>query len=383
MKQKKFFHKFLENFEKLDHADIKNFITLIEKERETFSSLLNGLDLGLIVLDQKNIIFVNNKARDMLYISDYTSPLHQSDINHLIKNKGLFDKILNTDWDHQSVITLSDQRNRIYEVQRITTDLGYFIIKLKDVTQQKDLEFKLKQFESIAALNTMAAGIAHEIKNPLAAIDLHTQIIKKGVKNKVIFIPEEVENYIHIVEEETQRLNNILNDFLLSARKRELKLSFIDLNHYLAEIIKFMMPLIEEKKILLDEEYGDIPKIFIDKEYLKQAILNLLKNAVEAMEKSDVKRIRISTFYDLGRDSVGFSICDTGEGMKEETIQKIFEPYYSSKDSGTGLGLTIVYKIIKEHGGDILVDSTLHTGTTFVVYLPIRQGQRLLKADHI
>ncbi len=385
MKQKKFFTKLVENLEKLDHSDVRQFLGKIEKERQTFSHILNDLDLGLMVIENNTLVFCNNTGRDMILLPDIELPVPLSSIAKLVKNPSLFQNLMDIDWlsrDAASIL-ITDKHNRSFEVSRIMTDLGYSILKFKDVTNERELEFKLKQFESIGALNTMAAGIAHEIKNPLAAIDLHTQILRKGIKNNIIFVPEEVDNYINIVEEETRRLNNILNDFLLSARKRELKLSFVDFNDYLQGILHFMDPVIQEQKVLLDTEWGDIPKIFLDIEYLRQAIINLLKNALEAMHKSDVRRIRVATFYDLGRDSVGMSLCDTGPGMNEETMQKIFEPYFSTKNTGTGLGLTIVYKIIKEHGGDILVESKPGQGTTFVIFLPIRQGPRLLQGDRI
>lgn len=385
MKQKKFFNKLVENLDKLEPAEIRHFLSKLEKERVTFSQVLNDLDLGLMVIEGDSLIYCNTRARDMILLPDIDLPCPLPTVYKQAKNPSLLQSLtgLHSEIPAGPVVLLTDRHNRSFEASRIDTDLGYSILKFKDVTSQRDLEFKLKQFESIGALNTMAAGIAHEIKNPLAAIDLHTQILRKGIKNNLIFVPEEVESYIQIVEEETRRLNNILNDFLLSARKRELKLSFVDFNEYIGDILHFMNPVVEEQQVILDTEWGDIPKLFLDREYLRQAIINLLKNALEAMHHSDVRRIRVTTFYDLGRDSVGLSLCDTGQGMSEETMKKVFEPYFSTKSSGTGLGLTIVYKIIKEHGGDILVESKSGQGTTFVIFLPIRQGQRLLQGDKI
>ncbi len=132
---------------------------------------------------------------------------------------------------------------------------------------------------------------------------------------------------------------------------------------------------------------GDsIPKIFIDKDYLRQAILNLLKNAIEAIKsknypyynKKTIKKIQIKTFYDIGTDSIGISIIDSGIGIENEKLQKIFEPYYTTKEYGTGLGLTIVYKIVKEHGGDIKVESEKDNGSKFTIYLPISKGTKLI-----
>lgn len=385
MKHNKFFEKFIENLSKIDEVDIKSMLEVMERERRIFRTTLDKLDEALFVVFENEFVFINKPAEILLGSGNIKTPITFEKTREFVRNYPLLDFILTTlkDIDFETEFSYEAREKTYYEIEKITSEDGLIIIKIRNITQKKNLEFQLKNVESISALNNLAAGIAHEIKNPMTAIDLHTQLVKKAIDKNTISVPVEIKNYIDIIDEESGRLNRILNDFLVSARKRELSLTFENINDYLDNILQLVEPEIDENGITLVKHYGEIiPKIFIDRDYLKQAVLNLLRNAFEAMSGCSVKRLEITTEFDRGADAVAVSIADSGKGIDEEKIGKIFEPYFTTKEYGTGLGLTIVYKIIKEHGGDIRVESRRGDQspivTTFTILLPTMPGKKYI-----
>ncbi len=386
MPNNKFFEKFLENISHQDESKIKFIVESLESERRIFKDILDHSDEAIIIINENRIFFLNQSAKKLLMTPRIVKiPALTDELKKLAGNQVLFDCIISSlpKSDFKAEFSDNAKETRYYYFEKVTLGDNIFLIKLKDISEKKKIDFQLKNAESVSALNTLAAGIAHEIKNPLTAIDLHTQILKKGIHKKIIEVPPEVNNYIQIVDEEQHRLAKIVNDFLTAARKRELKLTFENINQYLKNIIFLIKPEIEKNEIELIEDYNDVPKLFFDRDYLKQAIINLLKNAIESMSTSAVdpnndKILTICTFFDNATDSIGISISDTGSGIDSEKIQKIFEPYFSTKEYGTGLGLTIVYKIIKEHGGDIKVESTKGKGSKFTLYIPLSKGTKMI-----
>ncbi len=388
MKQNKFFEKFLENLSKIDEFNLKTIIEIMENERRIFRTTLDKLDEALIVIADEEFVFINKPAQSILGAGSLKTPVPIEKVREYVRNYPLLDFILTTlkDKDFESEFSYEARDKVYYEIEKITTEEGLIIIKIRNITQKKSLEFQLKNLESISALNNLAAGIAHEIKNPMTAIDLHTQLIKRAIVQETVKVPQEVENYVAIIDEESGRLNRILNDFLVSARKRELSLTFENINEFLDGILQLVEPEFEENGITLVKRYDDlVPKIFIDRDYLKQAVLNLLKNAIEAVKDCSVKRIEIGTYFDTGTGSVAVEIGDSGKGIDDEKIGKIFEPYFTTKEYGTGLGLTIVYKIVKEHGGEIRVESRFTQQspivTTFTLLLPTTPGRKFIGKD--
>lgn len=381
--QNKFFYKFLENISKLDETDIKNILQSFETERRIFKNILDLLDDAFIVMDNEKIFHLNNKAKTILDISNIKLPIFIEESYRFIGNQTILDFILlikDKEGYEKSELVQHGNEERYYSIEKFLLET-YYIIRIRDITEDKKIQLQLKNMESISALNTLAAGIAHEIKNPLTSIDLYTQIIKKKIKNGFLNIPQDVHEYINIIDEEQKRLAKIVNDFLITARKRELKLEFENINEIILEVLDLLKPEFEKENISVKTKLENIPKIFVDKDYLKQGLINIVKNSIEALTAKDneeKKLIEVSTFYDKGKDAIVVKVFDNGVGIEMDKLQKIFEPYYTTKEYGTGLGLTIVYKVIKEHNGDIKVESQKDRWTVFTICLPVSRGTKMI-----
>jgi signal transduction histidine kinase len=267
------------------------------------------------------------------------------------------------------------------------------LIYIEDITEKRGREARLRRAENLASLTTLAAGVAHEIKNPLGSISIHIQLMQKAMeKNRELFarahpggtdsIGQEpvpyfdlLDKYIGVVNEEVDRLNHIVVDFLFAVRPMDMEFREGDINALITELVEFVWYELEQNHIecVLNLE-ENIPPIPFDERYMKQAILNLIKNAQAAMPEGG--SLRIST----GRTDTELliSILDTGMGIGEENLPKIFEPFFTTRETGSGLGLTLVFKIIREHQGEINVKSRKGEGACFTIALPIPQKDRRL-----
>ena len=251
------------------------------------------------------------------------------------------------------------------------------MVYMEDVTIIRSEQARLRRAESLASLTNMAAGVAHEIKNPLASMSIHLQLMKRQLGSCEVDT-EELLEYLGIVEEETERLNSIVSDYLLAVRSGNLQRSMSSLNDIISELLQFLCFEMKELRVIVVEKLDkNLPLVPLDEASMKQAILNLVKNAMEAMPNGG--KIELETSRDADRIYLG--VRDSGQGIPEEIAGKIFEPYFTTRSTGSGLGLTIVYKVVREHGGDIEVNSTPGRGTAFQVTLPIPQREPKLIED--
>jgi len=242
------------------------------------------------------------------------------------------------------------------------------LLHIEDVTDRRSKEARLHRAESLASLTTLAAGVAHEIKNPLGSISIHIQLIQKTMSSPKRLDRKTVRHYLDVVNEEVDRLNRIVVDFLFAVRPMDARLEEADVNKLLEDLLEFVHFELEEAKIeLIPRLAEDLPLLEFDEKLLKQALLNIINNAVAAMPKGGT--LTVST--ERRGEVVLVHVRDTGSGISDENMAKIFEPYFTTKDFGSGLGLTVVYKIVKEHGGEINVKSREGEGTTFTISLPI------------
>lgn len=240
---------------------------------------------------------------------------------------------------------------------------------IEDVTEMREIEDVLKNQEKLAAIGKLAAGIAHEIRNPLASISGSVQLLSSQAGT------EEDKKLFNIVIRETDRLNLLISEFLDYAKplpKPTDRISLTALVHEVLELISYNKKL---RTDVVQERHLDGEQVFIlgYKDKLKQAFLNIIINAYQAMEKVERPSLRIQIERDNGLAIL--RIKDSGSGMSEETRRRIFEPFYTTKSQGTGLGLAVTHKIFEGHGASIIVESEEGKGTEFVI--KIKEADKL------
>ena len=220
--------------------------------------------------------------------------------------------------------------------------------------------------ERLVTIGQMASIVSHEIRNPLAVIKNSAYLIKTKIDNLDIEDPK-VERHLSIIDSEIKQANDIISEILGFARTRDLQLNPNNINAYLRDIIS--SSIVPDNVEIMDEISEQDAKVNIDAEEIKQAIRNLIGNAVEILAEKDTGKIVVST--KIKANAVKISISDNGPGMDEETKEKIFTPFFTTKARGTGLGLAVVKKAINRHNGKIKVLSKLGKGSIFNIYLPI------------
>ena len=251
----------------------------------------------------------------------------------------------------------------------------------RDMTFFNRFKEEFRKNESLAQMTTMAAGVAHEIKNPLASISIYLQLMDKMMEKNGSMTRAEAKKYLDVVSEEVDRINKIAVDFLFAVKPMKVNLAICNVNDIVKKTVDVIKAELKEKGISLKMHLAvSLPKVLADSTLIQQSILNLVKNAIQAMpEGKKDPEISISTFIE--GDMVKISVADNGCGMTEEQMSKIFEPYYTTKSSGTGLGLTVLFKIMKQHEGDVTVRSTPGAGSEFTLQIPVPSSERFRLTD--
>lgn len=386
-------HNFVKRaLEKLEQLDIIQIEQLIKREDSYITILeqvLDNLAQGIILLDnRKRLVYINKVAKLLPPIIRKKSYEGDS-IYSIIEDKNVIAYIqaeltkigyneeeneFNYQWGEEirtillNVIKLTDDKE---------VDDNGFLLVFKDITIQKRNETRLRRSENLASMTTMAAGVAHEIKNPLAAMSIHLQLLNKAFEKKQTLTIDDASRYINVLSEEIERLNSIVVDFLFAVRPMDTKLKLTSVSRAINEICNFIEPELKENHVKLIRDIKSTPKVELDTNLFRQALLNIIKNAMNAIDKKGTINICVK----LRGDEVVIVVKDSGKGMDQNTVNKIFEPYFTTKASGTGLGLTVVYKVIKEHKGDIRVKSELDKGSEFTITLPVPHSERLAIDD--
>lgn len=232
-----------------------------------------------------------------------------------------------------------------------------------DITNEKEREKQIHQMEKLSVVGELAAGIAHEIRNPLTSLKGFAKIVKERVDEKDLI------QYLDIMLDEMDRINEIVNEFMFIAKPNEhVKLQLTNLNQLLINCIHFMEPQANLKSIRIALKFEAEIILKCDRNLIKQVLINLLQNAIEATEDSG-QHIEVS-LMDSCEENILILIKDRGCGISEMRYKRLFEPFYSTKEKGTGLGLITCKRIIDLHQGKIVVESKQGEGTTIKVYLP-------------
>jgi len=387
----KFVSRAVRKIDQMDTKQISTIINNLDSDVKMLEAVLDSMQEGVILCSNDHcVVYVNGKCQQMIPMfmpsrwgyegMDFSAVVDDKDVvgyvEGCLKTPGDDEvKEFNFPWGG-SVRTVSV---RVVESEELKNNS--FLVVFSDVTEKNLAATKLHQSEYLASMTTMAASIAHEIKNPLAAMSIHLQLLKKQFAKKGSLTMDDAKRYVDVLDEEIERLNSIVVDFLFAVRPMTTVLKLGDLSQTVEEVVSFVKPeLIEHKMTIVSLKEGSVPKVEYDDKLIKQVLLNLIKNAMNAMKEGG----KVTVSLVLDGDDLLCKVADSGCGIPPENLSKIFEPYFTTKSNGTGLGLTVVYKVMKEHHGDVRVDSKEGVGTCFSLVFPVPESQRLTlpkKAD--
>ena len=376
-----FFRRALKIFDKLNAEQRRELLSSAVEEIKLFKNVLDSIDKGILVCDENdNLVMANNFAQRLIpmnFIEGVKLRTALKDeriarifMDIIMKRERITDREMEID-QHGRNILLSINVIQMTHEKRITGVLVY----IEDITEKRKGEARLRRAENLASLTTLAAGVAHEIKNPLGSISIHLQLLQKTLAKKSKSSDKKTQKYFNVLNEEMERLNRIVVDFLFAVRPMNLELRGGDINAIILQVMEFVRYEMEQSNIMCMLELDEnIPDVLLDERFFKQALLNLIKNSQAAMPEGGL--FSITTNY--ADNEIRMSVLDTGKGIDRENLSKIFEPYFTTRDTGTGLGLTQVYRIIREHNGEITVDSTPGNGAEFKISLPVPQRETRL-----
>ena len=384
MDTRTFAGKFLSRLDKIDRQQIESYLSNLIQEKNFLEIIFNRMLEGIIVTDTDlRIMFMNSAACRALNLKDEPDIFAGKHLVELIHNDRLRNIISNFDPTEgerfSEELALKKPKRKVLQigflpVENEEGEVESSVFLISDVTEEKKSEYMKHQKRRIQALATLTAGVAHEIKNPLNSLQIHAQLLKKFLQtpeDKITFEQKERSvKSINVILEEIARLSEIVNQFLMTVTPRKPELKPGDLNHVIKKVLETIQPEIEKNGIDLKIQLEPAKtECLINEKRLVQAILNILKNALEALEETPEPRIRIIT--SIKGSFMKIDIIDNGCGIPGENMEKIFEPYFSTKFSGSGLGLMMVYRIVNEHDGDINIESEPGSGTKATITIPL------------
>lgn len=247
-------------------------------------------------------------------------------------------------------------------------EVGGVVLVLRDCSEVADLERQLRQADKMASLGTLSAGLAHELKNPLSAIDLNLHLLVEEVRAGHA-LPQGAKEYLAVIQAEIRRLNTLAENFLRLSRPTPPNLGPVDLGEVLRHVLALLAWEAEERKVEVRADPARaLPPVLGDQDQLCQVFLNVILNGVQAMRGGGTLRVSAALAGDDGMVEV--QVADSGTGISRENLQHIFEPYFTTRPEGLGLGLAIARRIVEDHHGRISVESTAGVGTLVSIQLP-------------
>lgn len=351
---------------KLLEVQIVKLTDLENYTKNILDSMLNGvvavdkdLKVNSINREGKKLLNIDEHSHE-IYIYDY---FHDADeikkvINNAIINqtniKGYETRSLK---EHTGKLTL---RIHGYPLRNIVDEVVGMVIILEDITEVKKLESQIRRVDKLSAVGELASGIAHEIRNPLGIIKTISQTIKKDVED------EETREGLEIIQTEIERANRVIQELLDFAKPNVFNCKLQSIKDILQDVIRITNKYAEGSKVKIDFKVKEDLCIFIDADKIKQAFVNIILNAIQSMEHGGNLAVHLhgNEFWAI------ITFIDEGIGIKKEKLEKIFEPFYTTKTKGTGLGLAITHRIIEEHKGHIEIESKEGVGTKIDIFLP-------------
>jgi signal transduction histidine kinase len=408
-----FLEKLIERLGRIGPEEVQNYLLRLAQEKGFLETVFNAIQEGIIVTDAKGRI---------TYLNDAACELFGLEAGDAI-GKRLDERVRGLDWESltQSAGPTTRDMEIFYPANRFinfyivplmiehretgaiagvadsghrsqarvngttaeVTDPGYseqvgHAMILRDITESRRSAQQTIESERLNALTLLAAGVAHEIGNPLNSLHIHLQLMERKVRELNDNAKAELQESIDISRSEINRLDSIVTQFLRAIRPSRPELHPENINAIVEEAVRFFTPEIRDRDVVVEQELrSDLPLLQIDRGQMKQAFYNVIKNSLEAMKRRGVLRVR----SDMDDSHVLIRFIDTGGGMSAANLSRVFEPYFTTKPSGTGLGLLIVRRIVREHGGELSIESSEGKGLTLTIRLPyIDKRVRMLEA---
>lgn len=401
-----FLEKLIQRLDQLGTREVENLIQRLIKEKGFFENVFDALREGLIILaPDATITFLNHAAADFFGLepektigtplSKWIRGINWEAITH---PRTAISRDLEISYPVHRVVNfylapirhdLANSENTASETSTTLTPdtpippedtlIGYVML-IRDITDSRKQSEAAWESEKLNALTLLAAGVAHEIGNPLNSLGIHMQLLRRKLAKSPPQLRQELTKHVEIAEQELSRLDLILKQFLTAIRPTHPDRNPTDLNQLITQALEVLEPTLADRKVSVELDLAkNLVNYNLDPEQIKQALFNLFKNAYEAVAQNDGK---ITVRTSQNQHELRIDIIDNGCGISPEIMGSIFEPYRSQKKSGTGLGLLIVRRIIREHGGQIEVESEEHQGTRVSIHFPrVDINARLLAYD--
>ncbi|MFM1850916.1 MAG: hypothetical protein RIS54_600 [Verrucomicrobiota bacterium] len=366
----------------LDPVNLTNLVQRLARERELFEDIFNTLQEGVLVITlDGEIEYANLAAHRLIGLGE--DGLVGETLWRLVPGLRASLGIALDDDAALPVVTREfelaypePRTVQLYMVPFAEQHAGgrRFAVILSDITRTKQNTEERIENERTSSVLLLAAGVAHELGNPLNSLTIHLQLINRKVKKlKASKETESVAESIRICEGEVKRLDGIITNFLEAIRPQPPDLRETQLTEVLTEVLAFQQRELADRGIRVEAETReDLPVVMADRNQLKQIFFNILKNAVEAMQPGGRLRIKARTDDDM----VYLAFGDSGAGIKQEDLTRLFQPYHTTKPGGHGLGLMVVQRIMREHGGQIGIESKEGVGTVVTLQFP-RKDRRV------
>ena len=384
-----FLDKLIARIDQVEPGEVQSLVMRLVREKGFMESVFEALQEGLMILDpDSHITFVNQAAARIFGINPTKSIGHRLpktvrglNWEELADPERIVSRDMEIFYPEKRYLNfyLSPIRGEVDNDEHL---LGYALI-VRDITLSREQEEENVESEKLNALTLLAAGVAHEIGNPLNSLDIHLQLLERKIKKLPATDQASLSDHLRTAQGEIRRLDTILKQFLQAIRPTQPNFHESDplqLHDLLRDTLAVLAPELEERNVQISLDLADAPPLLkLDGDQIKQALYNLLKNAFQSLPASG-GLIEIST--QITDYDVILTIHDHGSGIPPEMMGSLFEPFHSTKASGSGLGLLIVRRIIREHGGEIEIDSQTDEGTTVRLFFPRQRKNIRLLEDH-